>query len=71
MEPIELLRCITCGRTEDQWTMVYGCRSCNGKLFRAVRFTWFRVVCWAWNNPAHVWALIKQDFWEKVNEYRR
>lgn len=67
MEPIEILACMGCGRTEDQWTMCYGCKDCHGKLFKQIKPTKFRLLCWFFNNPKHVWELIKQDLREKYH----
>lgn len=64
---IEILACIGCSRTEDQWTMCTGCKDCGGKLFRKIRPTLFRICCWIVNNPWHVIDLIKQDIREKYH----
>ena len=58
---IQLLACIGCNRIVDQWTMCKGCEDCNGKLFKVVKPTPFRKVCWFANAPKHVLKLIWAD----------
>lgn len=71
MEPIELLSCLGCRRTVDQWTVGTGCVECSSKLFKQIKPTKFRIVCWFLNNPKHVCRLIAKDFREKWDESRR
>lgn len=66
MEPIELLACIGCSRTVDQWTMLGGCKECGGKLFKQIRPTKFRLLCWFLNEPKHVARIIWKDICEKM-----
>lgn len=63
---IEILACIGCGRTVDQWTMCAGCSECGGKLFKQIAPTKFRLLCWFVNNPKHVINLFIQDLREKM-----
>lgn len=70
MEPIEILSCIDCGRTMDQYTMIYGCPRCGAKLFRLVTPTKFRLIAWFINEPKHVTKLILRDIREKISLWK-
>lgn len=66
MQPIEILACIGCSRTVDQWTMCRGCDECGGRLFKQIKPTKWRLWCWFWNNPKHVMSLVWKDICEKM-----
>lgn len=68
---IEILACMGCSRTVDQFTMCYGCVECGGKLFKAIKPTKFRLLCWFFNDPKHVWKLILQDIRETYEKRRK
>lgn len=70
MEAIEILSCFGCRRTIDQFTLGTGCTECGSKLFKQVKPTKMRILCWFFNNPKHVAKLFLKGLWEKINEKR-
>jgi len=70
MQKIELLACTGCQKIYDQWTMVYGCKSCGGKFFKQLQPSTSRIIAWALNDLNHFFSLLKQDIWEKYHAYK-